>query len=279
MKEDELSIIIPIYNGMDTIERCIKSINSNEAEIIIVDDGSYDDTLKICREYEKKHKNIKVLHQDNKGAAMARILGVENAAGKYIMFLDCDDCYENNTIQKILETVEKYEQPDLIRFRYRKMLDNTNQNEYFSEKEKIVQKSEFKNEVYPMFLNGYMLNSVSTNCVKKEILNKILITNEDKNIRYGEDLIYNLEIFSKINNAVFLQDILYKYCYRPDSATNTQNKGRLLIILDDVIEIYTKLYEYLIKWDMYNEKNLKIVSNRVKYEIKKILKRLNLNLD
>lgn len=274
MRENLISVIIPAYNGMNTILNCIESIKSNTVEIIIVDDGSKDETLNICLELEKKHDNIKVFYQENQGQAVARACGIKNATGKYLMFLDCDDCYEANTISKVTEIIKKYDEPDLIRFRYKKIPDGYEQYKYFSEQEKLINKSDFKSAVYPMFLNSYMLNAVWTNCVKREIVNEIYSLEDMEDIKFGEDLLLNLEIFSTIKNVVFIEDVLYKYIYNTNSTTNVKDEKRVLRNLMDSIKVYTKLYEYLIKWDMYNEENVKLASKKIADEAMGILKRL-----
>ena len=116
---ESISIIVPMYNVEETIERCIESIIHTPAEIILVNDGSIDNTLKICEKYVKNNCNIKVVSQENKGLRIARYTGIQNATKEYIMFLDGDDFYEKNTIERMVETIEKYNRPDLIRFRYK----------------------------------------------------------------------------------------------------------------------------------------------------------------
>lgn len=262
MVEKLISVVIPAFNAEDTIEYCVESIKSPLAEIVVVDDGSKDNTLNICKKLKEKNENIKVLHQENKGQFAARSLGIKNSIGKYIMFLDSDDFYEENTIERMLELIKKYNQPDLIRFRFKKTIDGFCQYQYFEETEKLVENKDFVNQVYPMFLNGFMLNSLCTNCMKREIFDSIYI--EDEDIRFGEDLIHSLEIFSNIKNAVFIQDILYNYVFKPTSVTNLKNKSKILNNLKDALKVYPRIYKYLIRWDIYNEKNVETLNNRFK---------------
>ena len=251
MNKKIISVIIPAYNAEDTIEKCIESIKSSLAEIIVVDDGSQDNTFNICKKLSNKIDNLKIFSQQNKGQFFARKLGLKQATGKYIMFLDSDDFYEENTINRMLEVIKKYNEPDLVRFRFKKTIDGFCQYKYFEE-EKMIKKQDFPKQVYPMFLEGYMLNALWTNCVKREILEKIDI--DVGNIRFGEDLLLSLEIFSKIENAVFIEDLLYNYVFKPSSVTNSKNKTKQLKNLKDSIEVYSTIYKYLLKWDMYNMK-------------------------
>lgn len=93
-KNDLISIVVPIYNVQDYLERCIQSIISQtykNIEIILVDDGSNDNSGKICDEYLRKDERIKVIHKENGGLSDARNVGKENAKGTYIAFIDSDD--------------------------------------------------------------------------------------------------------------------------------------------------------------------------------------------
>lgn len=274
MKDKLITVIIPVYNGADSIKIAIESIDSNYAEIIIIDDGSTDDTFKVCKEYEKRYSNVVVYHQENRGPASAREYGIKKATGKYIMFLDSDDYYEKGTIARMIDIIEKYNEPDLIRFRYKRVPDGQIQNEYFSETEKFVKNENFKKEVYPMYLSGYMLNAVWSNCIKREILAGIQLTDTEKKLKFGEDLILSLEIFSRIKDVVFIQDILYRYVYRISSTTHTTDSKKLIQSSKDAIYVYTKLFEYLVKWDMYNLENVQCIRERIKKETDDLLDRL-----
>lgn len=102
----KLSVIIPVYNKAPFLRRCLDSVASQTrtAEIIIVDDGSTDESGKICDEYVKQHANFTIYHTQNGGVSAARNFGMDHANGEYITFLDADDAYEPNAV----ETMEKY---------------------------------------------------------------------------------------------------------------------------------------------------------------------------
>lgn len=102
--EIPVSVIVCVYNGQDTIKRCLDSIltqTMEKFELIIIDDGSKDNTLKICQEYLKQDNRIRIKHQENRGPMIARKQGLELAEGKYILFLDADDWCENNMLEKM----------------------------------------------------------------------------------------------------------------------------------------------------------------------------------
>jgi glycosyltransferase involved in cell wall biosynthesis len=101
-----VSIIIPVYNAEKTLTRCVESILSqtdNDYEVIIVDDGSTDGSLALCRQYEKTMPCLTVLHQENAGVSVARNIGISQASGEYIFFIDADDYIEPVTVALLKE--------------------------------------------------------------------------------------------------------------------------------------------------------------------------------
>ena len=104
----QLSIIIPMYNVEKYIHKCIHSVVQNnlkrdDFEIIIVDDESPDNSLSIATEIAKEFDNITIISQKNKGLGGARNTGIQNAKGKYVLFLDSDDFYTPNSLETILK--------------------------------------------------------------------------------------------------------------------------------------------------------------------------------
>ena len=111
MKKKALSIIIPVYNVEAYLEQCVKSIldqSTPEVEVILVDDGSTDDSGKLCDKFAAQSKELIVVHQENGGLSAARNTGLRFATGRYITFVDSDDFIGNNSIQKILSWIETW---------------------------------------------------------------------------------------------------------------------------------------------------------------------------
>ena len=95
----KISIVIPIYNAEDHLQRCVDSVlNQTEKniEIILVDDGSKDNSIEICKNYLNQDKRVQLIHQENSGVSAARNRGIEQACGEYIGFIDSDDWIEPN---------------------------------------------------------------------------------------------------------------------------------------------------------------------------------------
>lgn len=115
-----ISIVVPVYNVEEYLDRCVESIASqtySNLEIILVDDGSLDECPKICDEWAAKDRRIKVIHKKNEGIGLARNTGIENATGEYICFFDSDDYVAPMLIEKAYKAVRE-ERADIVCFGY-----------------------------------------------------------------------------------------------------------------------------------------------------------------
>src|SRR5690606_27089299 len=109
-----LSIVIPVYNVSEYVEKCIRScynqaVNQSCYEIIVINDGSKDDSLAICERLQEEFTDLKIITQNNKGLSGARNTGIANAHGKYIWFVDSDDWIEDNCLIEIFELIKSYD--------------------------------------------------------------------------------------------------------------------------------------------------------------------------
>lgn len=105
------SIIIPVYNAEKTLEKCLDSISAQtfvDYEVILIDDGSTDKSLSICKKYEMQDPRYRVLHQFNRGSSVAKNIGLDMAIGKWICFIDSDDSIEASYLQDIFDAIQKY---------------------------------------------------------------------------------------------------------------------------------------------------------------------------
>ena len=111
MQKDLISIVIPVYNVENYLNRCIESIISQtyeNIEIILINDGSKDNSLLICKEYKNKDKRIKVIDKKNEGVSIARNIGVEKSSGKYVIFVDSDDWIEKTFVENLHKKISEY---------------------------------------------------------------------------------------------------------------------------------------------------------------------------
>lgn len=118
----DISIIIPVYNVEKFLGKCIDSLleqtyNKDKIEIILINDGSKDNSLEICNEYASKHQNIKAIDKANEGVSVARNTGIKKATGKYIMILDSDDFLSKDSVENLYKFFEKhYDEIDLLTY-------------------------------------------------------------------------------------------------------------------------------------------------------------------
>lgn len=141
-----LSVIIPVYNVEEYIEKCILSLEEqdipqNEYEIIVINDGSPDNSREIMGQLAKQFSNIFIIDQENKGVSIARNKGIEKAMGEYLLFIDPDDHVEANSFSGVLEQAIKYNAE--VVFLEFKMLNPDNSLK------KEIRYNEFTGNVYP----------------------------------------------------------------------------------------------------------------------------------
>lgn len=126
----KFSIIIPVYNVLKYLPECVSSVlqqSFNDYEIILVDDGSTDGSEKLCDQYAEKDSRIQVIHQENQGLSAARNAGIQAATGEFVLFLDSDDCYEqNNLLERI---AQKTSGADIVVFNWKEFQDGQNYEE------------------------------------------------------------------------------------------------------------------------------------------------------
>lgn len=115
----KLSIIIPVYQTQDIIDRCIESIlqqSFTDYEIILVDDGSDYECSQLCDKYPQKDRRITTIHKENGGLSDARNTGIKHSKGEYITFIDSDDAIQNDTLQALMDEINKYPETDVLEY-------------------------------------------------------------------------------------------------------------------------------------------------------------------
>jgi glycosyltransferase involved in cell wall biosynthesis len=127
MTNPKISIIVPLYNTERYLQRCFDSLVNQtlkEIEIILVNDGSTDNSSKICDEYAKRDRRIKVIHKENGGVSSARNTGMELASGEFLAFVDSDDYVTKEYIGRMLEYYKIYPDADIVIFGQARVIGN-----------------------------------------------------------------------------------------------------------------------------------------------------------
>lgn len=253
----KVSVIVPIYNSEKVLSRCIESIlnqSYKNLEIILINDGSVDRSIEIMREYQKLDSRIKIIDNKNNGVSETRNIGIRNASGDYIQFVDSDDYIELNMIEETLKVMSR-ENADLVMTGL--FLDIEGQNsvdaiiQTFEEKI-CIDKKEIAREVLKR-LNGTYVNSPVNKLYKRCIIEENNI-NMDKNIDLGEDLIFNLEYLKFCNSVIFAKESYYHYCMKVEDNLTFKYRSEKLRLMEI---LYKKCDEY------FKESNLDELEIRV----------------
>lgn len=215
-----ISIIVPIYNTEDYIKKCVGSIQNQtykNIEIILVNDGSTDNSWDVICHLAKHDKRIIPINKKNGGVTSARLLGVEKSSGEYIGFVDGDDEIESDMYELLLSNAIKY-QADISHCGYQMIFDDGRihyfyNTGYLEEQDKMTGLKEL--------LSGSKIEpGLCNKLFHKTLFHKLLQTNiMDMDIRINEDLLMNYYLFTAANKSVFEDVCKYHYLVRMESAS------------------------------------------------------------
>lgn len=204
---DLISIIVPVYNVEQYIDKCITSIinqSYKNIEIILVDDGSTDNSGKICDKYKEKDTRISVKHKTNEGVSSARNYGIESAKGKWICFIDADDWIDDNYCEIMHDTAIKYN-ADVVLCGYNRVTpsktEKINNDDIITE---VNSREYLINSLNPQ--TGYGFCHMKIYC--KDIIKDIRFKEK---MQVGEDAFFNEQISKNIKKAIFLNKSIYNY--------------------------------------------------------------------
>lgn len=246
MKENLVSIIVPVYNVATYIARCVKSICTQtykNIEIILVNDGSGDNSYDICKNLAEKDERIILINQNNQGVVSSRNNGFEASKGDYILFVDADDWIEADMVEKLVEGIgisdlissavlwEKYpEKESYIKDEYEEGKYNTNEEKNVFFKKMIFDLNNHK--LHP--LTPWIWNKMYT----RELIETVYRT-LDKNIAFAEDTTFIYKCFFQSESFVITHKPYYHYCYNDNSVCHKEQRT----ILSDINKVYVSLYD------------------------------------
>ena len=249
MNEDLITVIIPVYNVEKYLPRCIDSIINQtytNLEIILIDDGSLDRCGEICDQYAEKDKRVKVIHKENGGVSSARNVGLDNASGIYVTFIDADDWVEENYLYILLSNIVK-KNADIAICNYNRVTGNSIVSNSLQNDTKLINSKEYLIKVLnPQTGFGFCWMKL----IKRESINNIRF---NETLTVGEDAIFNIEIAKNVTTIVSLEEALYNYRNRSSSVVKKYDTN--------YVEKYLRAIQATRKYIFDNYKEKDIIQN------------------
>ena len=236
------SLIVPIYNVERYLEQCIESVLAQDYqnyELILVDDGSPDNSIDICTKYAKQYSNIVFIHKINGGLSDARNAGIKIARGEYLMFLDSDDYWEGTSILSDLQKIIVENNPDVI-FNYMSSVYPDKIINHYMNREKLV--GSFREDFKGLYQEGIYLGFTWTKIVKREVIlkNQLFFIKE----RYFEDIPWSFSLTKYIGTYAIYQNCFYMYRReRKGAISSAVTKKNQVSLFKNLSEIFQQISE------------------------------------
>ena len=253
----KISVIVPVYNTAKYLKRCVESLidqTLRDIEIILIDDGSKDQSPDICDEYARNDSRVYVIHKQNQGQGLARNDGIKAANGEYICFLDSDDYYEPKTCEILVDTMESTA-ADICSYGYQ--MDDSEGN--LVKRPAIKDKEYIGKEGIRQFILHYFgdamdddeLRGVSScmSVFKRSIIREYNIDFPSERVVSSEDTAFCLEFCKYVSKAVTISDSLYHYCQNEGSFSQGYKPDRLRLMKAHI----ALLNDYAKQYDNYDQ--------------------------
>lgn len=248
----KVSIIVPVYNTERYLPQCVDSILSQtftDFELLLIDDGSKDDSGKICDEYALKDCRVKVFHKDNGGVSSARNIGLDNAKGEWVTFCDSDDWLGSQYLESLVENSDA----DMIMASF----DYVGKNEDW---DTSISNRYYRKEEVKFFLDRYIhtvaLCGSCCKLFKREFIDKQRFKN---NISSKEDTIFVFEYLYKITSVRTIES--WEYHYRRGVDDSLSVRKLPLAQYRDIIKEYSRTFIYMAAKFDYNGTSARVASN------------------
>lgn len=239
MEEAKVSVVIPVYDVEKYIKKCVNSIVNQtykNLEIIIIDDGSTDNSAKICDELGHRDKRIKVIHKKNEGLGLTRDKGICEATGKYIYFIDSDDYINRNTIERCVELAEK-NNLQIVTFGA-ESIDNNGKiisETIPSSNSQIYAGEDIKNKIFPIILGNNevkfdgisnLIGSAWASFYLLDFIRKIDWKFVSERIYLSEDVFSFLSLYNYVTRIGIISETFYYYRKNEKSLTHVYVKDK-----------------------------------------------------
>lgn len=264
----KVSVIIPIYNAAEYLEKSlgnyIKQSYTN-LEYILVDDGSKDNSLDICKKFEKQYNNITVITQENQGVSAARNKGLMVAKGEYVAFFDADDYVDDNMIEKLVLIAQEYKL-DVVGCGLAMEIERRNgkrirQSQLFYEDYLVVfsNKDQLKENILKIWEKN-----IPYNIVNKIYRKKFLSENEISfsSLKMGEDLEFNMQVLLKCKNLALIPECYYQYIRNRIGAATFHYVENWYFIRKEENERIKKFFKCFLNTDKLPDNIIEYISRR-----------------
>ena len=246
------SVLIPLFNSEDYIGICLDSVlsqNFDDYEIVIVDDGSTDNSGKICDDYHAKNQDkIRVIHKENEGVLLTRRRAIKEAKGEYLLWIDSDDCYNEGLLNDLYKEIKK-NAPDMLIWNYETVKDGSNEKETVRSltlPNRAIISGDRMEKIYEQMLIGRDMNELWTKCFKRSLVDVDSDYTEFKHVKMGDDLFCLFPIMDKTKTIEYLDREYYYYRIVDSSITHTKNYKNYF----SYRTIFERADQYLKKWQM-----------------------------
>ncbi len=241
-----ISVIIPVYNSENCIKKCVQSVLSQtyrNIEVLLIDDGSSDNSFSVCRDLSDYDERVKVFHQENCGVSMARNRGIELAVGEYIAFVDSDDYLDENYLKILLDNAKEHK-ADICCCDFYEILGG---EVVQIETPKVLNSRKIENS-NELLRDLVLSKECYGTCVWGKLIHRKLVEKvRFRPLKFGEDQMFMYDLFS-LNPTVYLNSYKgYYYVRNENSATMREGRYSILRCSDEFLFRKIMLEELFVK--------------------------------
>ena len=254
----KVSVILPVYNVEQYLTKCLESLVTQtlkDIEIICINDGSTDSSLRILNNFASKDNRIIIVNQENQGPGRARNLGIELSKGEYLAFVDPDDWLDTNTLECLYNKAKEFD-VDIVEFNYKEIYEDSQQIKYHNLKIKLPEGMPFNFRYCKKYLFG--TNLVSWNRIyRTDFINQYDIRFGDT--RKAQDTIFSIGAKIHAQKILYINKPFYNYLIRSNSSVNSISAENLKII-----NCFQDVKALLQRENLYEEYKKEFVKNVIR---------------
>lgn len=250
-----ISVVIPAYNAENTIERCVRSVlnqSYENLEVIVVNDGSFDSTETICEKMASCDSRLKVITIKNGGVSRARNVGIDNATGAFITFVDSDDYIDSEMYNTLIDMFD--DEIDIVHCSYKNVDELGNVLSVVGAKDKTI-KMNHDTGLECLLAGKYFAGGLWNKIYRTKLFNNVRLK---ENIKFNEDVLANYYLFDNANNTVYSDEPFYNYVACDNSSTHSANA---LISCKQGYEVAKTMLHESMKKSYYESAKIRYLGN------------------